>query len=131
MYWPEDRRPRETQRWVCNIEYVAKSETPFNDRLNNHRNVKDRNAIPACKHFNRHNHEFNNYSKIIIIEKLRNISMASAEALKESLKQWQNFWIMKFETLPPLGLSQDLNWIHFTQTFPSPPLFFVSAYGLK
>ena len=46
------------------------------------------------------------------------------------LKQRENFRIMKLETSVPLGLIQDLNWIHFMQTFRSPPLFFVSAYGL-
>ena len=58
--------------YICNIQYVGKSETPFNIRLNNHRkDVKNPNAIPACKHFNRHDHDFNNYRKIIIIEQLR------------------------------------------------------------
>ena len=118
--------------YICNIQYVGKSETPFNIRLNNHRkDVKNPNAIPACKHFNRHDHDFNNHGKIIIIEQLRNIRTTSTETLKERLKQRENFWIMKLETLAPLGLNQDLNWIHFMQTFRSPPLFFVSAYGLK
>ena len=57
--------------------------------------------------------------------------MTSTETLKETLKQWENFWIMKLETLAPLGLNQDLNWINFMQIFCSPPLLFVSAYGLK
>ena len=43
--------------YICNIQYVGKSETPFNIRLNNHRkDVKNPNAMPACKHFNRHDH---------------------------------------------------------------------------
>ena len=54
--------------YICNIQYVSKSETPFNIRLSNHRkDVKNPNAIPACKHFNRHDHDFNNHGKIIII----------------------------------------------------------------
>ena len=82
----------------------------FNIRLNNHRkDVKNPNAIPACKHFNRHDHDFNNHGKIIIIEQLRNIRTTSTETLKERLKQRENFWIMKLETLAPLGLNQDLN----------------------
>ena len=104
--------------YICNIQYVGKSETPFNIRLNSHRkNVENPNAIPACKHFNRHDHDFNNHGKIIIIEQLRNICMTSTETLKERLKQWENFWMMKLETLVPPGLSKDLNWIHFMQTF--------------
>ena len=54
--------------YICNIQYVGKSETPFNISLNNHRkDVKNPNAIPAWKHFNRHDHGFNNRGKIIII----------------------------------------------------------------
>ena len=35
------------------VEYVGKSEISFNIRLNNHRNdIKNPNAIEACKHFN-------------------------------------------------------------------------------
>ena len=118
--------------YICNIQYIGQSETPFNIRLNNHRkDVKNPNVIPACKHFNRHDHDFNNHGKIIIIEQLRNIHTTSTETLKERLKQWENCWIMKLETLLPLGLSQDLNWIHFMQTFCSSPLFLVSAYGPK
>ena len=117
---------------ICNIEYVGKSETLFNVRLNNHRkDVKNPNVIPVSKHFNQHDHEFNNHGKIIIIEQIRNIYTTSTEALRERLKHWENFWILKLETLAPLGLNQDLNWIHFMETFRSPPLFFVSAYGLK
>ena len=67
------------------------------------------NAIPACKHFNKHDYDFNNHGKIIIIEQLRNIRTTSTETFKERLKQRENFWIMKLETLAPLGLNQDLN----------------------
>ena len=52
--------------YICNIQYFGKSETPFNIRLNNHgRDVKNPNAVPACKHFNRHNHDFNNHGNIV------------------------------------------------------------------
>ena len=96
--------------YLGNIQYVGKSETPFNIRLNNHRkDVKNPNAIPACKYFNRHNHDFNNHGKIITIEQLRNIGTTSTETLKERLNQRENFWIMKLETLAALGLNQDLN----------------------
>ena len=117
---------------ICNIQYIRKPETPFNVRLNNRRkDVKNSNAIPACKHFNKHDHDFNNHGKIIIIEQLRNICKAPTETIKERLKQQENFCIMKLETLAPLGLNQDLHWIHFMQTFRSALLCFVSAYGPK
>ena len=86
------------------------STTAFNIRLNNHRqDVKNPNAIPACKHFNRNDHDFKNHGKIIIIEQIRNIRTTSTETLKERLKQQENFWIMKLDTLAPHGLNQDLN----------------------
>ena len=47
--------------YICNIQYVDKSETPFKIRFNNHRkDVKNPNAIPDCNYFIKHNHEFNN-----------------------------------------------------------------------
>ena len=96
--------------YICNIQYVGKSETPFNIRLsNNRKDVKNPNAIPAYKHFNRHDHDFKNHGKISIIEQLRNIRKTSIETLKERLKQRENFCIVKLETLPPHGLNQDLN----------------------
>ena len=48
-----------------------------------------------------------NHRKIIIIEQLRNIRTTPTETLKERLKQRENFWLMKLETLEPLGLNQD------------------------
>ena len=96
--------------YICNIQYVGKSETPFNIRLNNHRkDVKNPNSIPVCKHFNSRDHDFNNHGKIIIIEQLRNIRTTPTETIKERLKQRENFWIIKLETLTPPGLNQDLN----------------------
>ena len=96
--------------YICNIQYIGKSETPFNIRLNNHRkDVKYPNATPAFKYLNRHDHDFNNHGKINIIEHLRNICTTSTETLKERLKQRENFWIMKLETLASHGLNQDLN----------------------
>ena len=39
--------------YICNMQYVGKSETPFNIRFNNHKkDPKNPNAIPAWKHFN-------------------------------------------------------------------------------
>ena len=47
--------------YICNIHYIGKSDTPFNIRINNcGKDIKNPNLIPACKHFNRHGHDFNN-----------------------------------------------------------------------
>ena len=76
--------------YICNIQYVGKSETPLNIRLSNHRkDIKNANAMPACKHFKKRNHE-----------QLRNICATSTETLKERVK---------LETLALHGLNQDLN----------------------
>ena len=47
---------------ICKIQYVGKTETAFNVRLNNHRSNAlhpKEDTIPACKHFNRERHNFN------------------------------------------------------------------------
>ena len=76
-----------TRMLYLSIQYVRKSETLLKIRLNNYRtDVKNLNAIPASKHFNRHDHEFKNHGKIIIIEQLRNIRTISTETLEERLK---------------------------------------------
>ena len=41
-----------TRMYLCNIQYVGKSETSFNVRLNNHRkDVSNPKTIPAYIHF--------------------------------------------------------------------------------
>ena len=42
--------------------------------------------IVASTHLNRHDYEFNNYGKFIIIEQLRDICSTTTETLKERLK---------------------------------------------
>ena len=49
------------------------------------------------------------HRKIITKKQLRNIRTTSTETLKERLKESENFWIMKLETLAPLALNEDLN----------------------
>ena len=84
---------------ICNIQYVGKSETTFNIRLNNHRkDVKDPNTLPADKHFTLPGHDFNKNVKFTLIEKLT-----------KQTKNRENFWIVKLRTLTPTGLNQELN----------------------
>ena len=42
--------------------------------------------IVASKHFNKHDHDLNNYGKFIIIELVRNICPTTTETIKERLK---------------------------------------------
>ena len=53
-------------------QYVGKSETEFNVRLNNHKkDVTRKDSIPALNHFdNIVGHNFNTYAKFILIEQL-------------------------------------------------------------
>ena len=44
-------------------------------------------TIVASKHFNKHDHDLNNYGRFIIIELLRNICPRTSETIKERLRQ--------------------------------------------
>ena len=56
---------------VCDIQYVGKSETGFNIRLNNHRkNVSNPKAILACVHFTKEEHSFIQHAKFTLKEQL-------------------------------------------------------------
>ena len=95
---------------MCKIQYVGKSETSVNIRLNNHRKyIKKPNAIEACKHFNNNEHTLSKHVKFIVIELLRNINTTTTETLKLRLKERENFWIKKLKTLTLYGLNQELS----------------------
>ena len=95
---------------ICNIQYVGKSETTFNIRLNNHRkDVKDSNALPADKHFTLPGNDFNKNARFTLIEKLANTNKVVTETLRERLKHRENFWIIELRTLTPTGLNKELN----------------------
>ena len=97
---------------ICLLQYIGKSETPFNIRLNNHRkdakDTKSKNNILACKHFQEPNHEFQRHAKFTLIEKITK-KFASTAQLRLLLKKGENFWILKLKTLYPDGLNQELN----------------------
>ena len=98
------------ERIICKIQYVVKSETPFNLRLNNHRkDVNNPKAIPACNHFKMHGHNFMKHAKFTVIEQLTEISNVGKDTLKLQLKRLEDFWIIKLETLAPKRLNQELN----------------------
>ena len=92
------------------IQYVGKSETSFNIRLNNHRkDIKKPNAIEACKHFTNNQHIFSKHGKFIIIEQLRNMNTTATETLKLRFKERKKFWTKKLKTLTPYDLNHELN----------------------
>ena len=56
---------------ICHLQYVDKSETVFNLRLNNYRkDSKAKKAILACKHFQAYSHRFQRDAKFTLIEKI-------------------------------------------------------------
>ena len=70
------------------------SETPFHITLNNPRkDIKNANAIEACKHFNNLNHAFHKHGKFILIEQLNNIKNRLTEVRKQRLKDREKCWI--------------------------------------
>ena len=88
----------------CQLQYVGKSETSLNIRLNNHRkDSKNKNSILACKHFQ----NFQWDAKFTLIEQITE-TFTSTEQLWLLLKKRENFWILKLKTLYPDGLNQEL-----------------------
>ena len=93
------------------IQYVGKSETHFNLRLNNHRKgVNNPKTILASNHFKIHSHNFMmKHAKFTQIEQLTEISNVSKDTPRLRLKRREDFSIIKLETLAPKGLNQELN----------------------
>ena len=94
----------------CGSQYVGKSETPFNIRLNNHR--KDVNNVQATlsvsKHFREANHSFNRDAKFTLIEQIKNQTLSQKD-MRKTLEDHEDLWILKLGTLRPNGLNDKLN----------------------
>ena len=55
---------------ICNLEHVGKKETPFNNRLNNHKiDVKDPKVILADKQFQKCDLRFNEHARFATIDR--------------------------------------------------------------
>ena len=96
---------------MCKIQYIGKSETPFNIRLNNHRkDSKKPNPILACKHIQNSDYIFQKDAQFILIEQIKKKS-SKADAIKNFLKKRENFWIKELQTFYPSGLNMEYNHI--------------------
>ena len=94
---------------ICNLQYVRKSETTFNIRLNHHRkDVKDPEAILADKHFSKNGHRFNEHATFTIINRLKNTNL-DKKIFKGTSYSKRKHLDTKSETLCPKGLNQELN----------------------
>ena len=94
---------------ICKLQYVGKSETGFNLRLNNHRNhIKSKvSSCELTEHFlqNTRTHNFDNDVVITIIEQIKRSDML-IERKKELLRRRERFWQRKLNTLQPNGLNK-------------------------
>ena len=94
---------------ICKLQYVGKSETGFNLRLNNHRNhiKKGVSSCELTEHFlhNARTHNFDNDAIITIIEQIKQSNMA-IERKKETLRVREIFWQRTLRTLQPNGLNK-------------------------
>ena len=89
---------------LCNIQYVGKSETTFNIRLNNHwKYVSNPKAIYL--HFRKEEQ----HAKFTLIEQLAEVGNVSKASLRLRLKRSEDFWILKVDTFSPKGLNQELD----------------------
>ena len=93
---------------ICQLQYVGKSETPFNIRLSNlGKDAKLQASILSWKHFNNQNHNFQQHAEFTLIEQIK--KQRTAEETRILLKRRANFWVLKQKTLYPDGLDQELN----------------------
>ena len=87
---------------LCKIQYVGKSETAFNIRLNNYRkDIKKSNATEACKDFNNTEHKFSKHGKFMVIETTTKYKHYPYRNTKIEIEKKINFWIKKLKTLTP------------------------------
>ena len=116
----------------CNIQYIGKSEPPFNCRLKTHRydaNHPKQDTIQACKHYSNTDHNFNRDAQFTIIEQINDKTKSNTQKAKVLLQR-ENFWITELKTLTPYGFNQELNivwdfksaivWIHRTNFYQHP-----------
>ena len=80
----------------CGKQYVGKSETPFNIRLNNHRKDVNSmtNTLSVSHHFRQANHSFNQDAKFTLIEQIKNNKLDPLKA-RRTLEDHEDFWILR------------------------------------
>ena len=94
---------------ICGIQYIGKSETEFNIRLNNHcKDGSRQNAPQADQHFKLPNHNFNQHARFTLTMQLDNMKIDKNLA-RLRLKKREDFWIETLKTLHPYDLNVLLN----------------------
>ena len=91
---------------IYRLQYVGKSKTAFNLRLNNHRNHNKRgvNSCELSEHFphNSRSHDFSKDVTITITEQIKPSNM-TIERKKEVPRAREIFWQSRLNTLQPNG----------------------------
>ena len=91
------------------LQYIGKSETGFNLRLNNHRNhiKKGLNSYELTEHFlhNVRSHNFDNDVTITVIEQIRKDHF-TIDRKKELLRNKEMFWQIMLNSIQPNGLNK-------------------------
>ena len=96
-------------RLCPNIQYIGKSETSANIRINKHRDdCKSPHSIEIDQHFRKEGHDFNKHATFTFIEKIKQNDKPKKEK-REILEKREDFWIMELQTLKPRGLNAKLN----------------------
>ena len=94
---------------ICNKQYVGKTQTTLERRINGHRSdVKCKNEpIAADKHFRLAGHEFDRDAKFTIIEQA--INKRDKSEMATFLMSIEDTWILRLKTLATQGLNDQLN----------------------
>ena len=72
---------------LCKVQYVEKTETAFNIRLNNHRkDISNPKSISPDLYFRKPGPSINMLAKFTLIEQLSNIRTKNKDTLKFRLK---------------------------------------------
>ena len=95
---------------LCGIQYVGKTQTTLERRINGHRSdVKCKlDPISADKHFRLAGHDFDRDAKFTVIEQARNVRDKSEMAV--FLMTIEDNWILRLKTLACRGLNDHLNY---------------------
>ena len=94
------------QCWICQLQYVGKTGTSFNIRLNNLRkDCKSKNPILVWKYFRNSNHNFQRDAKFTLFEQITIVDSCGYVLLKKR----ENLSILKLKTHYSDDLDQELN----------------------
>ena len=92
---------------MCQKQYIGKSETPFNIRLNSHRNhiTTKLESCQLAEHFTNSDHDFSTNTEITAIEKIKKNDL-EINRKTDILRERERFWIVKTRTFQPFGLNE-------------------------